>query len=107
VADDLPELMRRALRSLVRAEELAQDLERVSSAERDALRSGFLVLVRRYIAHLRDGGNLEAHARDRLREALDDSLMPCNVRHHCAVHFEAAERCVADGYSSQLAADGV
>jgi hypothetical protein len=41
-----------------------------------------------------------------LSEALDDSLMPCNVRHHCAVHFEAAEHCVADVYSSQLTSHG-
>lgn len=41
-ADDVPELMRRAMRSLVRAEELTKDLGRVTDAERDALRSGFL-----------------------------------------------------------------
>jgi hypothetical protein len=101
-ADDLPELMRRALRSLVRAEELAKDLDRVSTAECDALRSGFLILVRRYVVHLRDEGAAETCATNRVSEALDDSLMPCNVRHHCAVHLEAAERCVADVYSSEL-----
>jgi hypothetical protein len=105
-ADDLPELMRRALRSLVRAEELARDLEGESSAGRDALRSGFLVLVRRYVVHLRDEGAPEARASDHLREALDDSLMPCNVRHHSAMHFEAAERCVAEVYSPELATHG-
>jgi hypothetical protein len=105
-ADDLPELMRRALRSLVRAEELGKDLDRVSSVERDALRSGFLVLVRRYVVHLREEGAPEARVTDRLREELDDSLMPCNVRHHCAAHFEAAEHCVAHVYASGLTTRG-
>jgi len=105
-ADDLPELMRRALRSLVRAEELARDLEGESSAGRDALRSGFLVLVRRYAVHLRDAGERKGRVTDRLREELDDSLMPCNVRHHGAMHFEAAERCVAEVYSSELTTHG-
>jgi hypothetical protein len=100
--DDLPELMRRALRALVRAEELAKDSARVSDVECDALRSGFLILVRRYAVHLRDAGEPEARATDRLREELDDSLMPCNIRHHCAAHFEAAERSVADVYWSEL-----
>ncbi len=100
--DDLPELMRRALRALVRAEELAKDSARVPDVECGALRSGFLILVRRYAVHLRDAAEPEARAIERLREELDDSLMPCNIRHHCAVHFEAAEQCVADVYSSEL-----
>jgi len=99
-ADDVPELMRRAMRSLVRAEELAKDAARVSDAERDALRSGFLDLVRRYVVHLRDEGEAEARVGDRLREALDDSLMPCSVRHHCATILMDAERCVAEFFAA-------
>lgn len=95
-ADDVPELMRRAMRSLVRAEELAKDLARVSDAERDALRSGFLALVRRYVVVLRDEGEPEASIMARLHEELDDSLMPCNVIHHCAKAVRDAERCVGE-----------
>jgi hypothetical protein len=98
-ADDVPELMRRAMRSLVRAEELAKDLGRVSDTERDALRSGFLALVRRYVVHLRDEGEQQGCVANRLREELDDSLMPFNVRHHCATLLEDAERCVHEVFA--------
>ena len=98
-ADDVPELMRRAMRSLVRAEELAKDLGRVSDTERDALRSGFLALVRRYVVHLRDEGEQQGRVANRLREELDDSLMPFNVRHHCSTLFEDAERCVHEVFA--------
>ena len=103
-ADDVPELMRRAMRSLVRAEELAKDLGRVTDAERDALRSGFLALVRRYVIHLHDEGEPESRVVGRLREALDDSLMPCSVHHHCATFLEDAEACIPEVFA---AADGV
>ena len=98
-ADDVPELMRRAMRSLVRAEELAKDLGRVSDTERDALRSGFLALVRRYVVHLREEGAQQTCVTSRLRQELDDSLMPFSVRHHCAMLLEDAERCVPDVFA--------
>jgi hypothetical protein len=99
-ADDLPDLMRRAMRALVRAEELTKDLARASDAERDALRAGWLVLVRRYAVHLRDAGESEARVADRLREELNDSLIPFNLRHSRAMLFEQAERCVAEVFAS-------
>jgi hypothetical protein len=99
-ADDVPELMRRAMRSLVRAEELAKELGRVSDTERDTLHVGFLALVRRYVVHLRDDGNEPACVANRLREELDDSLMPFNVRHHYATLFEDAERCVHEVFAA-------
>lgn len=93
-ADDLPELMRRAMRSLARAEELAKDSARVEDVECDALRSGFLGLVRRYAVHLHEEGATEASAVARLHEALDDSLMPFSVRHHCKMMIDQAARSV-------------
>jgi hypothetical protein len=99
-ADDVPELMRRAMRSLVRAEELAKDLVHVSDAERDALRAGFLALVRRYAVQLHDDGETQPRAFARLREELDDSLMPFSVRHHCETLMKEAEGCVADYFTS-------
>ena len=99
-ADDVPELMRRAMRALVRAEELAKDLGRISDTERDALRSGFLALVRRYVVHLREEGAPPGCVANRLREELDDSVMPCSVRHHCATLLEDAERCVPEVFAS-------
>ena len=95
-ADDLPELMRRALRSLARAEELATDSVRVEDVDRDALRSGFLGLVRRYVVQLREEGETEANAVAHLHEELDDSLMPFSVRHHCEMLIAQAERSVAE-----------
>ena len=95
-ADDVPELMRRAMRSLVRAEELAKDLVPVSDAERDALRAGFLGLVRRYAVQLRDEGETQPRAAARIREELDDSLMPFSVRHHCEMLLKEADGCVAE-----------
>ena len=97
--DDVPELMRRAMRSLVRAEEL-KDLAPVSDAEHDALRAGFLNLVRRYVVQLREEGKTEACVANHLREALDDSLMPCSVRHHGSVMLEEAERCVLQEFAA-------
>jgi len=95
-ADDLPELMRRAMRSLARAEELAKDSARVEDVECDALRSGFLGLVRRYVVHLHDKGETKASAVAHLHEELDDSLMPFSVRHHCEMLIAQAERSVTD-----------
>jgi hypothetical protein len=95
--------MRRAMRSFVRAEELSKDVSRVSDGERDALRSGFLLLVRRYVVHLREEGETESAAVDRLREELDDSLMPCSVRHHCTTLVEQAERSVTEVFALRLA----
>ena len=107
-ADDVPELMRRAMRALVRAEELAKELGRVSDTERDALHVGFLALVRRYVVHLRDDGHEPACVANRLREELDDSLMPFNVREHCATLLEDIERCVRDVFAAAPARqDGV
>jgi len=103
-ADEVPELMRRAMRSFVRAEELAKDLGRVTDAERDALRSGFLALVRRFVIHLHDEGEPEARVVGRLHEELDESLMPCSVHHHCAILLEDAEACVPEIFAI---ADGV
>lgn len=101
-ADDVPELMRRAMRSFVRAEELAKDLARVSDAERDALRTGFLALVRRYAVQLRDDGERQPRASARLREELDDSLMPFSVRHHCDALMKEADSYVAEVFTSTL-----
>jgi hypothetical protein len=98
-ADDVPELMRRAMRSLVRAEELAKDLAHVSDVDRDALHAGFLGLVRRYVVQLRDEGETQARVANRLREDLDDSLMPFSVGHHCAALIDEAEQCVADVFA--------
>ena len=98
-ADDLPELMRRAMRSLVRAEELARDSAAVSNAECEALRSGFLWLVRRYVTQLREEGETEARAIDQLRAELDDTLMPFSVRHHCDALVEQAERSVSEVFA--------
>jgi hypothetical protein len=102
-ADDVPELMRRAMRSFARAEELAKDLARVSDAERDALRSGFLGLARRYVVQLRDEGETPCRVAVRLREELDDALMPFSVRHHCGTLVDEAEQCIAEVFSSMLA----
>ena len=101
-ADDVPELMRRAMRSLVRAEELAKDLVRVSDAEREALRAGFLALVRRYVVQLRDDGEPQSRVAARVREELDDSLMPFSVRHHCSALIDEAERSVAEVFAATL-----
>jgi len=101
-ADDVPELMRRAMRSLVRAEELAKDLVRVSDAEREALRAGFLALVRRYVVQLRDDGEPQSRVATRVREELDDSLMPFSARHHCSALIDEAERSVAEVFAATL-----
>jgi len=101
-ADDVPELMRRAMRSLVRAEELAKDLVRVSDAEREALRAGFLALVRRYVVQLHDDGEPQSRVAARVREELDDSLMPFSVRHHCSALIDEAERSVAEVFAATL-----
>jgi hypothetical protein len=101
-ADDVPELMRRAMRSLVRAEELAKDLVRISDAERQALRAGFLALVRRYVVQLRDEGEDPSRVATRLREALDDSLMPFSVRHHCSALIDEAERTIGEVFSPTM-----
>ena len=99
-ADDVPELMRRALRSFVRAEELTKDLAWAVEVERDALRAGFLGLVRRYVVQLHDEGETRARAAARLREELDDSLMPFSVRHHCMLLIAEAERTVGDVFAT-------
>ena len=90
------------MRSFVRAEELAEDLARVSDAERDALRTGFLALVRRYAVQLRDDGETQPRASTRLREELDDSLMPFSVRHHCETLMKEADGYVAEVFTSTL-----
>ena len=101
-ADDVPELMRRAMRSLVRAEELAKDLVRVSDAEHQALRAGFFGLVRRYVVQLRDEGEGPSRVAARLREALDDSLMPFSVRHHCSALIDEAERTIGEVFTATM-----
>lgn len=105
-ADDVPELMRRALRSFVRAEELAKDLARVSDSERDALRSGFLDLVKRFAVQLREEGEIQARATVRMREELDDALMPFSVRHHCTTLLSEADARVAEVFTLTLAHSG-
>lgn len=67
----------------------------MSDDEHAALRSGFLVLVRRFAVRLREEGATEACAVNRLRAELDDSLMPFSVRHHCDTLVEEAEQTVA------------
>lgn len=100
--------MRRALRSFVRAEELAKDLARVSDSERDALRSGFLDLVKRFAVQLREEGEIQARATVRMREELDDALMPFSVRHHCTTLLSEADARVAEVFALTLAhSDGV
>jgi hypothetical protein len=98
-ADDVPELMRRAMRSLVRAEALAKDLANISDVDRGALHAGFLGLVRRYVVQLREEGETPARVADRLREDLDDSLVPLSVAHHCAALIDEAEQCIADVFA--------
>ena len=105
-ADDVPELMRRAMRSLVRAEELARDLARVSDVERESLHAGFLALVRRYALQLREEGEQPARAAARLRDELDDSLMPFSVRHHCSTLIDEAEKSVREVFTSTLTHSG-
>ena len=98
--------MRRAMRSLVRAEELARDLARVSDIERESLRAGFLALVRRYVLQLREEGEQPARVAARLRDELDDSLMPFSVRHHCSALIEEAEKSVGEVFASTLSPSG-
>ena len=105
-ADDVPELMRRAMRSLVRAEELARDLARVSDVERESLHAGFLALVRRYVLQLREEGEQPTRAAARLRDELDDSLMPFSVRHHCSALIDEAETSVREVFTSTLTHSG-
>ena len=90
------------MRSLVRAEEL-RTLAPMSDAEHDALRAGFLGLVRRYVMDLLEEGATEACVANRLREALDDSLMPFSVRHHGSVLLEEIERCTRQVFAAASA----
>src|SRR3954447_16969075 len=98
-ADNLPELMRRAMRSLVRAEELATDPARVSDAEREALRAGLLDLVRRYVVQLRDAGEPDTCIIDRLRDELNDPLVPCDLRCRRAALIGEAEQRIAEVFA--------